>query len=392
MRYAWSYWARGVQYAEQLKEAGPVADGIAYSEAAIQLMTKAKVDRSASLPFDADTMLASAMDLRERLNAHAAATGASLTPSGASFVSRVGCFIDKKIMSLMGADEIIPGPAPTTSTPQVSHTPSVASLTPTQSAPLLQMQSMSGASTPLALCGASSAPYSANFNIFGVHTPSQGSVPAGFAAPQGAPLGAWSAACSAATRGGWSSGPAPNAYSAYSGASDPQVALENGHTGQVCEADVAVDQVQGSQERPLATETKASASKWLSGFAARMLPATVSKEIVSWLSGSNSDSQPAPSEELPDVGASEEFSHGALAPSASMLRAGVHGTGEERNDPYAPPAAAPPQWSPYAPSGSQWSAAPAASCEQAWAPPAASVSPAAPNAGAYREHLIVRLE
>ena len=113
-----------VQYSNQLAEEGLIADALAYAEAAVSLATKAKADRHQPAHGSNIDLLGSfAQDLHERLKAHSAAVGASAARSGQSVVSRVGSFLDRSVMRMLGTDNMSPSPA------EISKSASAASLT-----------------------------------------------------------------------------------------------------------------------------------------------------------------------------------------------------------------------------------------------------------------------
>lgn len=95
-----------LQYAAQLADLRLLPQAFAYLLACAALATKARADRRASgLAYDPDALLATAQELHARLQAHAAATGASQAPAGRGIMGRVGSFLDNKVMSLLATDE-----------------------------------------------------------------------------------------------------------------------------------------------------------------------------------------------------------------------------------------------------------------------------------------------
>lgn len=369
-----------MQYAGQLAEAGLIADAIAYSGAAMQLVIKVKSDRAAVLSFNPDAMLAAATDWHTRLKAHGAATGASHTRCGQSVVSRFGNFLDRTVMSMLGAAEVNPNPASISPTPGLSKSGSAASLgssshpprasgapppiqpsrgswggnefsrgvsaadvtTSHPAAPLqplhipLHMRSASNASTPRA-CSASRAPSGAGIS----HSVSPRSAvnntsppapaPTGFAGPQGIPLGASSAARNASS---WSGVPGPN-----DGGVEHHAAPLNSHRRQVSESALAGNAAHSNRGNTATTETRAGVSKgWFGGLAARILPGgSSSKENVAGLSGSNSDSDLPHSVGKPPVAPSHQpYAYSGLAPPPADGAWG-DGAGAVHSAPQLPP-------------------------------------------------------
>jgi hypothetical protein len=81
------------------------AQAFAYLLACISLANKAKGDRRATgLAFEPEALLAMAHEVHARFQAHAAAVGAPQGPSGRGIISKVGTFIDNKVMKLLAAD------------------------------------------------------------------------------------------------------------------------------------------------------------------------------------------------------------------------------------------------------------------------------------------------
>lgn len=119
-----------VQYAGRLAEEGLIADALAYAAAALSLASKFKADRYLPVQtVDVDLLTAFSQDLLDRLKAHSAAIGASGTRSGQSVVSRVGSFLDRSVMRMLGTDSPSPSPA------EMSKSASAASLTSSAPAP-----------------------------------------------------------------------------------------------------------------------------------------------------------------------------------------------------------------------------------------------------------------
>jgi hypothetical protein len=94
-----------LQYSAQLADNGLFAQAFAYVLACISLANKAKGDRRATgHAYEPEALLAMAQELHARLQAHAAAMGVPQGPSSRGLMSKVGTFLDNKVMKLLAAD------------------------------------------------------------------------------------------------------------------------------------------------------------------------------------------------------------------------------------------------------------------------------------------------
>lgn len=101
-----------VQYAGRLAEEGLIADALAYAAAALSLASKFKADRHLPVQtVDIELLAAFSQDFLDRLKAHSAAIGASSIRSCQSVASRVGSFLDRSVMRMLGTDSPSPSPA-----------------------------------------------------------------------------------------------------------------------------------------------------------------------------------------------------------------------------------------------------------------------------------------
>eukprot|EP00892_Ulva_mutabilis_P007047 jgi/Ulvmu1/4714/UM002_0445.1 len=122
-----------IMYASRLAEEGLIADALAYAGSAASLAIKARADRQLPVQLGNIHLVGScAQDLHDRLKAHSAAVGASAARSGQSVVSRVGSFLDRSVMRMLGTDSPAPSPA------EMSKSASAASLTSAAAAPRRQ--------------------------------------------------------------------------------------------------------------------------------------------------------------------------------------------------------------------------------------------------------------
>lgn len=378
-----------MQYAGQLAEAGLIADAVAYANAAMQLLGKAKADRAAVLSFNVDAVLAAATDWHMRLKAHGAATGASHVRSGQSVVSRFGSFLDRTVMNMLGAADVNPNPAGSSPTPGLSKSGSAASLASSRAAPLLhpgrggswggnemrrgvtvpdmssaahtamplqplQMHSTSNASSPRARsasCAPSAAgvsqsasPHSVNNTSMSPPVPGPPGLVGG---PQGRALGSGATSRHVSS---WSGVPGP-----VEGDQRHGVPI-NGHRRQLSESALGggspSSRGHSRSGSVAASETRTSTSKgWLGGIAARILPGSSSKENVTG-PGNGSDSDFSHSAGKPPVAPAhppaqqpvqQSYAYSGLAPPPSF---GAWGdAGAAHSAPQIPPShACAPLW------------------------------------------------
>jgi hypothetical protein len=98
---------RDVQYAEYLADAGLLGDANAYIVSASTLSAKAKQDARAAphLLFSPEDVAERCAELGARVAGASAVAGGRSHRSSRSVFDRVGAFMDRSVMKLMGADE-----------------------------------------------------------------------------------------------------------------------------------------------------------------------------------------------------------------------------------------------------------------------------------------------